>query len=164
MTRKQLARYIVESTKDIFDMMIPLPLKIGAPVSKGGQKIVDGVSAMIGIAGDFSALIQIYCSRPAALEIATILLDEEMLEVNEDVEDTIGELANMLAGGMKGKFAESGANLEIAIPSVVSGREYSISQPDNVTGVRVPFDLGGENRLEVTLIVDSKVIGLKAPA
>lgn len=158
MTKKDLARYLVEVTRDIFEMMIPIPLQIGKPLSQGGNRVEGGVSAIIGIAGDFSALIRSHCTLEAALEIAGILLDEKMSEVNEDVEDAIGELANMLAGGLKGKFAESGAKLEIAIPSVISGKQYAIKQPDNVTGVRVPFDLGSDKRLEITLIVEAKVV------
>lgn len=158
MTKKQLAKDLVEVTKSVFDMMIPLPVQVGKPASRGGKGITDGVSAVIGLAGSFSALIRAHCTTSAALGIASMLLDEEMTEIDEDVEDAIGEVANMLAGGLKGKFAEFGAKLEIAIPSVVSGQNYKIRQPDNVTGVRVPFDLGEDKRLEITLIVESSVI------
>ena len=157
-TKRQLATYLVEITKDIFDMMIPLPLQIGKSSAVGGSGVLDGVSAIIGIAGDFSALIKAHCSTPGALAIAGALLGEEMAEVNADVEDAIGELANMLAGGLKGKFGTLGAKLEIAIPSVVSGQKYSIKQPADVTGVRVPFDLGEDRRLEVTLIIESRLV------
>ena len=158
MTRKQLARYLVEITQGVFEMMIPIPMTIGKPTAQGGEKIVDGISAIIGIAGDFSALITAYCSQEAALQIAGALLDEPMSQIDEDVKDAIGELSNMLAGGIKGKFSEFDAELELAIPTVISGNKYSIKQPTNVSGIRIPFLLEGDNRFEVTMIIEARMV------
>ena len=41
----------------------------------------------------------------------------------EDVCDAIGEVSNMFMGSVKPRLLESTGNLEVSIPSVISGRE-----------------------------------------
>ena len=144
---------MVEIAKDVFGKMIPIPLSMGKPTLRNKEELVDGMSAIVGIAGSMSALIDVYCSRDAALQIASVLLEEEISEINEEVLDAIGELANMLGGAMKGRLTRAGRQLELTVPFVIAGDRYTVKRPVNATGVQIPFLLDGKNRFEFTIIV-----------
>ena len=44
--------------------------------------------------------------------------------MNEDVEDAIGEIANMIGGNVKSMLSEKGRDIDLSLPSTVSGKEY----------------------------------------
>ncbi|MFG0253261.1 MAG: chemotaxis protein CheX, partial [Phycisphaerales bacterium JB038] len=54
----------------------------------------------------------------------------------EDVCDAIGELANMIAGSAKSEI--EGRSIAISCPSVVRGKELSVSKPKATPCVRIP--------------------------
>ena len=153
MTRKELARHMVQVTKETFEMMIPIPLSIGKIAARPREDLVDCVSAIVGIAGSLSVLVDVCCSQEAALKISTALLEEDMLEINHEVLDAIGELANLLAGAMKGKLATQGGRLELTVPFVITGDRYTVKWPVNSVAVEVPFLLSGQSRFAFTVIV-----------
>jgi chemotaxis protein CheX len=89
---------MAESIKEVFKTMVGIPLSLGAMTAKSSEELVDCVSAVVGMAGSLSVLVDVCCSRKAALQIASALYNEEIQEMNEEVLDAIGELVNMLTG------------------------------------------------------------------
>jgi len=153
MTKKQLARHMVEIAKRCFwKDDSNSTIHMGNPTLRNKEELVDSMSAIIGITGSMSALIYVYCSRDAALQIASVLLGEEISEINEEVLDAIGELANML-GGAKERLTKAGRQLEFTVPFVIAGDRYTVKRPMNAMGVQIPFLLDGKNRFEFTIIV-----------
>jgi len=153
MTQKDLAVHMIQGVKETFQAMIPIPLSIGKITSQNREELVDCISAVVGIAGSISVLVDICCTKPAALEIASALLDEKVAEMNEEVLDAVGELANLLAGTMKGKLSTPNSRLELTVPFVISGDRYTIKRPVNSLSVQVPFLLNNINRFEFTVVV-----------
>jgi len=135
------AKKIINSTEEIFNTMIFLEISSGSPLLAGTEVIDCHVSAMIGLSGDFNSMLSIHCPGPVGMAITGAMLGMEVEEIDEDVKDTLGEIANMLAGGLKEAFAAENISLELAIPTTVTGKSYTVSSPSKSDRVIIPFDL-----------------------
>jgi chemotaxis protein CheX len=60
-------------------------------------------------------------------------------EVGEDVNDALGEIANMLGGHVKQVLSKGGLDLNLSIPTVISGESYSVNCMADKDCVIIPF-------------------------
>ncbi len=137
----EFAKKIVETTEEIFSTMIFLDVSSGAPLEQGKQALGCHVSAMIGLTGGLSAMLGIHCPEAVGLSISGAMLGMELEEVDADVKDALGEITNMVAGGLKEKFAAENIDLELAIPTAISGKSYTISSSTKSNRVIIPFNI-----------------------
>ncbi len=135
----EFAKKIVETTEEIFSTMIFMDVSAGDPLSQGKQAIGCHISAMIGLTGDFSAMLTINFPEAVGLSLTGAMLGIELKEIDADVKDALGEIANMVAGGLKERFAADGVNLELAIPTTISGKSYTIASPTKNNRIIIPF-------------------------
>ncbi len=137
----EFAEKIVSATEDIFNTMIFMDIAADEPFTDGKMVLECHVSAMLGLSGDFSGLLSIHCPGPVGLAISGAMLGMELEEIDADVKDALGEITNMVAGGMKEAFAAEDIALELAIPTAISGKSYTISSPSKSNRVIIPFSL-----------------------
>ena len=73
-------------------------------------------------------------------------------ELNDEVEDIVGELTNIVAGGAKMEFSELGYAYNISLPLLVSGRSNVIKHKHDSPILFVPFSVNGHTfDMEVSL-------------
>lgn len=137
----EFAKKIVETTDEIFNTMIFLDVSANAPLEQSRQALGCHVSAMIGLTGGFSAMLGIHCPEAVGLAISGAMLGMEIEEIDADVKDALGEIANMLAGGLKERFSAEEIDLELAIPTAVSGKSYTIASSTKSNRVIIPFNI-----------------------
>jgi len=147
-----LQQVIIHATQDVFDTMLMLPLTSGAALADKIYQFNDSVSGMLGFSGDIQGMLTIHCPRNVAFAITEQLLGMSVDSVDEDVKDTIGEMANMVLGGIKTTFLNQGTDISLAIPTVMSGRSYQVKGIDYASWTTVPFYLDdGEFLVELKL-------------
>jgi chemotaxis protein CheX len=90
-------------------------------------------------------MLAIHVPNHVAMSITSKFLFMDVEEINDDVKDAIGELANMLAGSVKTMLTETGSGIKLAIPSAICGSEYEVECLAESEGVILPFtmDEGG---------------------
>jgi chemotaxis protein CheX len=132
---------IAEATKEIFETMIMMEVAADEPLKEKVETFRDSVSGMIGLAGVCQGLLAIHIPNEVAKAITGNFLGLEVDEINEDVTDAIGELANMLAGSIKMALSENGKNITLSIPSAIYGDEYTVSCLADADWVTVPFSV-----------------------
>ena len=137
----EFAKKIVETTEEIFNTMIFMDISAEDPLAQGKQALGCHISAMIGLSGGFSAMLSIHCPEAIGLGIAGAMLGMDIDEVDADVKDALGEIANMVAGGLKERFAAQDIDLVLAIPTTVSGKSYTIASPTKSNRVIIPFSI-----------------------
>jgi chemotaxis protein CheX len=135
----EFAKKIVETTEEIFSTMIFMDIAPEAPLEQGKQALGCHVSAMIGLTGGFSAMLGVHCPEAVGLAVAGAMLGMEIDEIDADVKDALGEIANMAAGGLKERFAAENIDLELAIPTAISGNSYTISSSTRSNRLIIPF-------------------------
>jgi len=135
----EFAKYIARATEEIFNTMIFMEISAGDPFTNGKRTIASHVSAMIGLSGDFTGMLYLHCPEPVALAIAGAMLGMDLERIDTDVKDALGEITNMMAGGLKEALTAENIALEIAIPTAVSGQAYTISSPSGSERLVIPF-------------------------
>ncbi len=141
------AKCIAESTQEIFSSMIMLEVTPGAPYQRDKSKLTDSISGIIGLAGNIKGMLAIHLPTELALAVTTAFLGMEVEEIDDDVRDAIGELANMLGGNLKSALDPKGSEIKLSMPSTVSGEEYSIDCIADADEITVPFSLEGKTFL-----------------
>ena len=137
----EFSKKIVDTTEEIFSTMIFMEISPEAPLEQSEQALGCHVSAMIGLTGGFSAMLGIHCPEAVGLAISGAMLGMELEEVDADVKDALGEIANMVAGGLKEKFTAEDIDLELAIPTAISGKSYTIFSSTKSNRVIIPFSI-----------------------
>ena len=106
------------------------------------------ISGLIGLSGKASGMVVINLSTEVALKAASAMLMEEKVEVDEEVVDAVGELANVIAGQAKTELQQY--ELSVSLPNVIIGEDHEIRFPSATPPLVVPFKTDfGPLRLEV---------------
>ena len=126
------------STIATFKTMLGCVLTRGTPYVKNGLQPEHEVSGLIGLSGKAQGTVVLGLDREAALRATETMLQERPPEINGDVVDAIGELANIIAGGAKAQLAH--LDLSVSLPSVITGKGHCIQFPTKVTPICIPFD------------------------
>ncbi len=106
------------------------------------------ISGIIGLSGKASGMVVINLSTEVALRAASVMLMEEQTEVNDDVLDAVGEIANIIAGQAKTELEQY--DLSVSLPNVITGDGHEIRFPSATPPLAVPFSTDfGPLRLEV---------------
>ncbi len=123
----ELARNIVESTEEIFSSMVMLDVTLDGSVTELPPLMEDNVTGTIGLAGTRKAVLAIHFPSTVAANVTASFLGMEADEVADDVDDAIGEVANMLGGSIKGFLDEKGSDIELSLPSIIRGSSYTLN-------------------------------------
>lgn len=103
------------------------------------ERIVTGV---VQISGDWQGAVTVQLSHAFARRAAGLMFGMDDDEVtDEEVNDTVGELANMTGGNVKSLLAGS---CQLSLPSVTTGLDYQVSIPGTRTTDRRGLDCDGE--------------------
>ncbi len=132
---------IVAAVEDIFATMLMIDVAAGAAGQDSAVQLPGGVSGMLGFSGDISGMLSLHCPAPVATGITAAFLGMDVDEINDDVKDAVGELVNMVTGGLKDALGRHGQEIKLAIPTTIAGRAFRISSKSDVGRVYVPFEL-----------------------
>ncbi len=147
-----LNEMLLDSAKEIFETMVFMDL---AEATEPDQSIEDwALLGTITFKGPLKGCLAFCCSVPCAQAIAINMLGIDTTEeiVEEDTCDAIGEIANMIMGSLKKRLADITGNLEVSIPSVVSGRELRNNLGDRAQKTSVLINIEDEYVAELSLL------------
>jgi chemotaxis protein CheX len=143
-------RNLDASVHEVFQMM----LGVDCRRFSGPLKIEpESVTAVVGFGGLLSGACVFRTGGSSALKIAERMTGMDFAEIDETVQDGIGEICNMLAGAWKGKVPNLAANCGLSVPAVITGRDYNlhVQAPEFQLHHAYQFDDAG---FEVTIICD----------
>ncbi len=132
---------IIDGTKEVFSTMLMVELEVVETIEGRGGDIPANITSMIGLGKDIRGMLAVHCPASVAKDITGTFLDMEVLELDEDVKDAIGEIANMVAGNLKISFAKAGKDIELAIPTTVIGESFRTSGMFGANRVVVQFSM-----------------------
>jgi chemotaxis protein CheX len=110
------------AAREVFELMLGCHLE--AP-----QIAVDGsfdATSMVGLAGKVRGILTFSCGAKSAALMASKLLGVEVVEGSREILDALGEICNMVAGNFKNKIAGLGEGCMLSVPTVVTGKNYSL--------------------------------------
>ncbi len=126
--KEKLCQALIEATCEVFESMLFLQsVSKGAITEENKLAYKSELSGIISFGGDLSGSVVFSANRKTAIKVASAMLGEDINEANEDLEDAIGEITNMVAGGFKTRVSSYGIDFNISIPTVIQGENYTIS-------------------------------------
>ena len=143
------------AVSEVFDMMIGQSLE-GQPVEPTAPNTewAAHVAAAVSFAGHRSGLVCINASLETANMIAGAMLGMEPGEVNGEMPDAMGEVANLVAGSFRTKLAAHEPASAIAIPSVTVGSDFSTRYGADTIRAICPFRMGDQHIYLELLLMD----------
>ena len=120
----EIRERIIHSTTEIFTTMVMMDVAVVEGEVGARSRLENTITGVIGLAGTHKGVLAIHFPYPVACAITSSFLGMDVDEVNEDVEDAIGEIANMLGGNVKAILSEKGKDIDLSLPSTISGKEY----------------------------------------
>lgn len=133
------------ATTEVFTTMLNLQaVPEASHLEQGSPEVVDGIVALIGLAGPWIGTGVINCSPGLACRISSTMLMSEYEAVNADVLDAVAEIANMIVGNVKTTLEEHVGPLGLSVPTVVYGRNFFVKSVGPQSWTVVPFRIGSE--------------------
>ncbi len=136
-----IGQEIVDGVRDIFSTMLMMEVVNEDVVYDAPVEIASNITSMIGLGDTIKGVLAVHCPRIVATSITGGFLGMEVEELDDDVRDAIGEIANMIAGNLKVSYARVGSNIELAIPTSIVGDSFEMSGMANAKRIIVPLKI-----------------------
>ena len=146
----------LEGTISVLETMAHVTPKPGNPSLKKSRAAGGDVSGIIGLTGAVTGSLALSFSEKAILKIVSNMLGEEITEINDDIEDAVGEITNMVSGVARKKLESLGFNITSAIPTVVAGENHTIHHVLGGPSIIIPFETE-----DGPFVVDVSMIGME---
>lgn len=147
-----LRESIISATTEVLATMLDVAVTLrgeGSAVPEGGGD--DRVVAIVGLTGKLTGSGAIGCSPKLAAELAgKMMMQEYSLDgpsMHNEILDAIGEIANMIVGGVKTQLEDHFGLMGMSVPTVIYGHNFKIRN-SAIENLYVWFDCC-DDRLEV---------------
>ncbi|MDO9308756.1 MAG: chemotaxis protein CheX [Deltaproteobacteria bacterium] len=135
-TEERLTRVLTKDVQEIFSSMVGVEdIMYLPPQLDLTSHFKDCLTAMVGLAGSYSGLVSIHVPWPLAISFTSQMLGMEVTEIDDDVNDAMGEIANMIAGSFKQHLSKGGSDIQLSTPSVVNGSDYTVTSGSNIENI-----------------------------
>lgn len=139
------AEYInpfVNSVYNTMETMLGIkPVRLDIEITDESS-IKGDVSGIIGFADKkIFGVVALSFPEKTVLSIYQKMMGERVARINAEVQDIVGELANIVAGGAKKELSHMGFSFHISIPTVVVGKSHKLGHRFGTPLVVVPFKL-----------------------
>lgn len=147
-TAEELQPIVIEAVGRFFNTMLGLPIQYEnakpglsyddlegppPPVLPSKKTVIVG---MVGFIGAVSGVINLYLEEDLAVRLTGTMLgmtEEEVIEEGPEViNDTLGEMTNMIVGTFKNQLCDKGFDCRMTLPSILRGTNFTIETPSTV--------------------------------
>lgn len=146
----KLINPFINATLHVLETMASTKPEAGKPYLKKDEVARGDVTGIIGLTGEVNGTISVSFTENSILFIVSRMFGEEMKELNEEIKDAVGEITNMISGQARKELEELGRSLKAAIPTVIMGKNHSISHISSSPIIAIPFGTdNGDFTIEV---------------
>ncbi len=143
---------LLEGAREVFETMMFMTVEEGneEDAGKSAQSIEgEAILGSITFQGAVEGCLTICCDAKCATTIARNMLgmepDEEI--THDDTIDAMGEVANMVMGSMKSRLLETCGDLQVSIPSVITGTKLESALGESTEEILRMVNLDEENAI-----------------
>ena len=129
---------VIAGLEEVFSTMLNCRIeRIGLGLMENSQALYP-VSGIIGISGKGVGTVVLSMQREVAIKIAeSMLMIENLKEIDNDVLDAVGEITNIVCGNAKAQLAQF--QLSISLPNILCGEGCWLHFPQNSRPISIPF-------------------------
>ena len=151
-TTPSLRDRVLDGAKEVFETMIFMALEEITDQTPEMEDVT--LLGTITFKGNLEGCLGICCGLNCARTIAANMLgmdpDDEISDA--DINDAVGEVANMVMGAVKSRIQDEVGNVEVSIPSVVQGMELRNSLGERASELVIPANLEEEYNVRLSLL------------
>ena len=141
----------MSATVHVLETLAHVKAQPGKPYLKKDKLARGDVTGCIGLTGKARGTVSVSFTEKCILAIVSSMFGEEFKELNEEIRDAVGEISNMISGQARRQLEEGGLSLSAAIPTVVMGKNHSLSHFTTYPVIAIPFTTDkGEFTIEVS--------------
>ncbi|MDR2860992.1 MAG: chemotaxis protein CheX [Syntrophobacterales bacterium] len=129
----------LDGTAEVLKTMTFTDAETGKAYLKKDDAAHGEISGIIGITGDIVGSLAVSFEVSCICGIVSSMLGEQYNEPTRDVLDAAGELTNMISGVARTRMEKDGLSVFAAIPSVVIGKDHTISHILKAPSIVIPF-------------------------
>jgi len=137
--KANLLKPFVDAATTVLETMAFTPVQAGQPYVKKDSLAKGDVSGIVGLTGEASGTISVSFTEGSILPIVSNMLGETIEEMNDEIRDAVGEIANMISGQSRKILEEDGRLVDAAIPTVIMGKNHSIGHMTRQSVTAIPF-------------------------
>jgi chemotaxis protein CheX len=146
---------VKSAVSEVFDTMLNMKIEVEGPeaMKANGDPHVAGA---VGFTGNgVSGVVYIYSSVALARRITSGMLGLAGGEIagDEMINDTVGELTNMVVGQLKSRLCDRGVTCTLTVPSIVRGTNFTIEAVSSTSRRVLLFRCNGSDQLVVEALV-----------
>lgn len=143
------SRPFLDACKNIFSTMVSCNLEAQKPTIKSDSHSRGDITAVIGLSGElekggkktpYKAMLILAFPYETYFKVASAMLSETYTTYHPDIHDLGGEIVNMIMGNAKRDLKSLGYSSNMAIPSLIEGKDHTIKYPSGTTVVLIPFE------------------------
>jgi len=135
-----LVNPFIEATLHVLSSMAFVKARAGKPFLKKDYIAHGDVTGIVGLIGEARGTISVSFTEECILSIVSSMFGEEVTQINDEVKDAVGEILNIVSGQARQKLETRGRIIKGAIPTVISGKNHSITHITKQSIVAVPFE------------------------
>jgi chemotaxis protein CheX len=145
----EVRNYISGHLKSVFDTMLSLQA-VPTPETTATGFTGERVTGTVGMAGEkVTGQVYLHISEAFALQATAAMLGMTPEEItgHAEVNDVVGEVTNMLAGGLKSWLCDAGATCALTTPAVIRGTSFAVTPKPGVELIALAFECQGTHGL-----------------
>lgn len=145
----EFSKPFVDATKNVFETMVFTKIETQKPTIKNDELSRGDISAVLGLSGEiekngtkcvYKAMLVISFPYETYYKVASAMLGETYTSYVPDIHDLGGEIVNMVMGNAKRDLKGMGYTSNMAIPSMIEGKNHSIKYPSGTHVILIPFN------------------------
>ena len=142
----------VKATISVIETMASIKPKAGKPYLKKNSIANGDVTGIFGVTGAANGSVSVTFVESSLLHIVSNMFGEKMQELNTEVSDAVGEIANMISGQARRDLETTGIVFDGSIPSVVTGLNHEIVHITEGPKIAIPFSIeAGDFTVEICM-------------
>jgi chemotaxis protein CheX len=135
-------------TRHLVDVCETMLSKKATPVEgQNPPHYTDRVSGSVGFAGEnVTGAVYLHLSASFATKATSAMLGLPIEEITGEAEtnDVVGEMTNMLAGGLKSALCDANFPCAVSTPTIIRGTSFIVESIPDVERTCIIFDCEGE--------------------
>ncbi|MBF0438065.1 MAG: chemotaxis protein CheX [Magnetococcales bacterium] len=152
---EELSDAIVESVHDIFHGFLALEVFPGVQIAEACQEDTQKTATVVSFNGVLRGSVILHASVSTAVLLAEALAGTQFHSLSENAREMLGELTDLIAGGMRTRLSAHG-EIRLTPPIVVIGTQYHLNNASIFSQERQFFQVnGGTFCVECFYIKDS---------
>lgn len=140
----EIAPLVDVVVRDVVSTMTQIPIAKGEQEPEPHAFSISGLAGVVGLAGSLAANVHLVLTEKVARRLVAGMIGTDDFG-EADLRDAVGEITNMIAGGLKNRLDAKGFPLRLTVPTLLRGSDVQVTAKGFTFGSTNLFWLPGES-------------------